>query len=172
MSVHVAAIICSSEVRVNSAVSPSWPRAHSSSCRHPGNVFILTISPSCGASLIPPSEFSSEVYFLSLQVESYCPKENGFLTFSQIVRSVLCCANSLGLSLPLCDAMDCSPPGSSVYGILQARILGGLPCPLPRDLPDPQIKPVCLCIGRWVLYHQCHPGGPTVTSTRNKKHEL
>ena len=23
----------------------------------------------------------------------------------------------------LCDAMDCSPPGSSVHGILQARIL-------------------------------------------------
>ena len=27
--------------------------------------------------------------------------------------------------------MDCSPPGSSVHGILQARILSGLPCPSP-----------------------------------------
>ena len=25
--------------------------------------------------------------------------------------------------LTLCDAMDCSPPGSSVHGVLQARIL-------------------------------------------------
>ena len=25
--------------------------------------------------------------------------------------------------LTLCDLMDCSPPGSSVHGILQARIL-------------------------------------------------
>ena len=25
----------------------------------------------------------------------------------------------------LCDPMDCSPPGSSIHGILQARILGG-----------------------------------------------
>ena len=25
--------------------------------------------------------------------------------------------------LTLCDALDCSPPGSSVHGILQARIL-------------------------------------------------
>ena len=25
--------------------------------------------------------------------------------------------------LTLCDPMDCSPPGSSVHGILQARIL-------------------------------------------------
>ena len=27
------------------------------------------------------------------------------------------------LCLTLCDLMDCSPPGSSVHGILQARIL-------------------------------------------------
>ena len=26
--------------------------------------------------------------------------------------------------LTLCDPVDCSPPGSSVHGILQARILG------------------------------------------------
>ena len=27
------------------------------------------------------------------------------------------------LCLTLCDPMDCSPPGSSIHGILQARIL-------------------------------------------------
>ena len=39
--------------------------------------------------------------------------------------------------------MDCSPLGSSVHGILQARIQArsGLPCPSPGDLPDPGIKP-------------------------------
>ena len=37
--------------------------------------------------------------------------------------------------------MDCSPPGSSVHGILQARILEWEPCPSPGDLPDPGIKP-------------------------------
>ena len=37
--------------------------------------------------------------------------------------------------------MDCSPPGSSVHGILQARILEWLPCPPPGDLPYPGIKP-------------------------------
>ena len=36
---------------------------------------------------------------------------------------VLCCANSLQSYLTLCDPMDCSPPGSSVHGIRQARIL-------------------------------------------------
>ena len=29
--------------------------------------------------------------------------------------------------LTLCDPMDCSPPGSSVHGILQTRILGWVP---------------------------------------------
>ena len=40
----------------------------------------------------------------------------------------------------LCDSMDCSPPGSSVYGILQAR-KGELPFPSPGDLPNPGMEP-------------------------------
>ena len=32
-----------------------------------------------------------------------------------------CC--SVASCVGLCDPMDCSPPGSSVYGISQARIL-------------------------------------------------
>ena len=41
----------------------------------------------------------------------------------------------------LCNPMDCSPPGSSVHGILQARILEWLPCPPPGDLPNPGTEP-------------------------------
>ena len=36
--------------------------------------------------------------------------------------------------------MDCSPPGYSVPGILQAGILGGQPLPSPGDLGDPGIE--------------------------------
>ena len=43
--------------------------------------------------------------------------------------------------LTLCIPMDCSPLGSSVHGISQARILGGLPFPSPGNLPDPEIEP-------------------------------
>ena len=43
----------------------------------------------------------------------------------------------------LYDPMDCSPPGSSVYGILQASILEWLPFLSPGDFPKPGIKP-CL----------------------------
>ena len=41
----------------------------------------------------------------------------------------------------LCDPIDCSLPGSSVHGILQARIWSGLPFLSPGDLPDPEIEP-------------------------------
>jgi len=37
--------------------------------------------------------------------------------------------------------MDCSPPGSSVHGILQARIPEWLAMPFFRDLPNPGIEP-------------------------------
>ena len=37
--------------------------------------------------------------------------------------------------------MDCSPPGFSVHGILQTRILE-YSCPPPGDLPDPGIDPL------------------------------
>ena len=42
----------------------------------------------------------------------------------------------------LCDPLDCSPPGSSVHGILQARILEWVTISSSRDLPDPEIEPV------------------------------
>ena len=41
----------------------------------------------------------------------------------------------------LCDPVDCSPAGSSVHGILQARILEWVAISISRDLPNPGIKP-------------------------------
>ena len=44
-------------------------------------------------------------------------------------------------SLTLCDPMDCSPPGSSIHGISQGRILESrLPFPSLGDLPDTGIE--------------------------------
>ena len=48
--------------------------------------------------------------------------------------------------LTLCNSMDCSPPGSSVHGILYQEYWSRLPCPSPRDLPHPEIEP------RWLLH--------------------
>ena len=43
--------------------------------------------------------------------------------------------------LTLCNPIDCSPPGSSVHGILQARTLEWVAFPFSRGLSDPRIKP-------------------------------
>ena len=56
----------------------------------------------------------------------------------------------------LCDPRDCSPPGSSVHGMLQTRIWSGLPCPPPGgilQLRDATCVSEVSCIGRRVLYH-------------------
>ena len=42
--------------------------------------------------------------------------------------------------LSLCNPLDCSPPGTSVHGILQAEYWSGLPCLSPGDLPNPGIQ--------------------------------
>ena len=43
----------------------------------------------------------------------------------------------VGQSCPtLCDPRDCSPPGSSVRGILQAGMLEWVAIPSPGDLRD------------------------------------
>ena len=41
----------------------------------------------------------------------------------------------------LCDPMGCSPPGSSVHGIFQARILEWVAISSSGDLSNPGIKP-------------------------------
>ena len=41
----------------------------------------------------------------------------------------------------LCDSMDCSSPGSSVHGILQARALEWVAFPFSRGSSRPRIEP-------------------------------
>ena len=41
----------------------------------------------------------------------------------------------------LCDPMDYGPPGFSVHGILQARILEWVAMTSPGGLPDPGVEP-------------------------------
>ena len=46
----------------------------------------------------------------------------------------------------LCDPMDCSPPGSSVHGILQARILEWVAIPFSRGSSQPRNRTQVSCI--------------------------
>ena len=52
-----------------------------------------------------------------------------------------------------CDRMDCSPPGSSVHWIFQARILEWVAISFSRGSSWPRDRTQVYCIGRWILYH-------------------
>ena len=60
------------------------------------------------------------------------------------------------LCLTLCNPMDCSPPGSSVYGILQTKILEWVAMPSFKGSSSSRDRTHVSCvsfIGRQVLYH-------------------
>ena len=59
------------------------------------------------------------------------------------------CAQSC---LILCDIMDCSPPGSSVHGIFQARILEWVAISSSRGSSPPRNRTCLSCINRQILY--------------------
>ena len=49
--------------------------------------------------------------------------------------------------------MDCSPPGSSVHGISQARILEWIVIFFSRGSSQARDRTCTSCTGRWILYH-------------------
>ena len=74
-----------------------------------------------------------------------CPgqglREERFYTESSFATAVECvcvCAQWFQSCLNLCNPMDCSPPGSSVHGILQARILEWVAMPSSRGSSGPR----------------------------------
>ena len=98
--------------------------------------------------------------------EGYSPWDlKKLITVEQLTLLLfLSSVQSLQSCLTLCNPMDCSFPGSSVYGILQARIWETLP--FPGDLSDPGIEPMSLTspalAGRFftasIMWDTCVPG--------------
>ena len=76
-----------------------------------------------------------------LALEAWTTRDVPLLSFFKL-KDACVHAKSLLSCLTLCNPVDCSPPGFSVHGIIQAR--SGLSCPPPGDLPDPGIKPMSL----------------------------
>ena len=63
-------------------------------------------------------------YEINGEWNAYHSVSSLFLFFQINLIGVCVCAQSLQLCPTLCDPRDHGPPGSSVHGILQARILG------------------------------------------------
>ena len=59
----------------------------------------------------------------------------------------------------LCDAMDGSPPGSSVRGISQTRNWGALPFPSQGYLPGPGIKTMSPALAGGFFFLTTKPPG-------------
>ena len=72
---------------------------------------------------------------------------------SYSLEKYLCVSLVAQLCLTLCNPVDCSPPGSSVQGIVQARILVWVAMPSSRGLPNPGL-PHC----RRILYQLSYKG--------------
>ena len=62
----------------------------------------------------------------------------------------------------VCDPMDCSPPGSSVHGILQARRLEWVALPFSRGSAQPRDGTQGLPHCRQILYQLSHKGSPRI----------
>ena len=69
-------------------------------------------------------------------------------------------ARLLQSSPPLCDPMDCSPPGSCVHGILQARILEWVAIPFSKESSWPRDRTWVSCIGDGFFTNLSHQGHP------------
>ena len=96
------------------------------------------------------------IFYFSLYLCNNCCVVLVPLLVSLFSMTLLCYAKSLQLCLALCGLVDHSPPGSSVHGILQARILELVAVPSSRGIfPSWGLnQSLCVsCIGRQVPYH-------------------
>ena len=84
--------------------------------------------------------YQVERFILNKQTRTVCTSSWLTLKPTQYLLNVLVAQSCL----TLCNPSDCSPPGSSVHGILQARILEWIATPSSGDLPDPGIEPETL----------------------------
>ena len=68
----------------------------------------------------------------------------------------------LGIAINSCNPVDCSQPGFSVYGILQASILEWVAMPSSRGIFPTQGWNPGLLHCRWILYQLSHLSSPNV----------
>ena len=73
-----------------------------------------------------------------------------------VLQTCVCVCSVAQSCLTPCDPMDCSPPGSFVHWILQARILEWVVISYSRGSSQSrdQTRVSCIsCTGRGILYH-------------------
>ena len=74
---------------------------------------------------------------------------------------LFCCCSASQLCPTLCNPIDCSPPGSSVHGIFQARILKWVAISFSKESSQPRNQTYISCLG---LFTTEPTGSPTCLS--------
>ena len=127
-------------VPCQSFIHLSSPLAHSYCILQGQNVSTILWLPQMSQNKVIPSLYSV-VYRHTQWYAGKCLTTSSLKKKEAKICRHYCCLFTQ-LCLALCDPMDCSRPGSSVHGILQARIVEWVAISFSRDLPDPGIKPM------------------------------
>ena len=100
------------------------------------------------AYILCPSNSTSRAYSADRSYTSVYAQK---LFIVALIGIVLCVLDSITKSCQtLCNPMDCSPPGSSVHGTSQARILEWVAnFVLQVTFPTLGLNPSVLCLQRW-----------------------
>ena len=119
-------------------------------------LFSYIISLSLSFSLLTPflqtldtSLIQSQYLLLSLFGKKLFLTTHSLFTSLSVAR--ICSLASLCLTL--CDPLDCSLPGSSVYGSFQARILEWVAISSSKGSSQPEDRTCITCHVRQILYH-------------------
>ena len=88
-----------------------------------------------------PTQFSISSY---IRITLFVKGSQDMITFKNSLLWVFCCCLVAKSHPGLCDAMDCSLPGSPSVGFHSQEYCSGLSFPPPGDLPDPGITPTSL----------------------------
>ena len=101
-----------------------------------GSVIVLSNSSSEDIGSAPGEKAALVTGFLKILMSAWIQRERGGQLLPHGQYFYCMWAKLLQLCPTLCHPMDCSPPGSSVHAILQARILEWVAMPFTGDLPD------------------------------------
>ena len=99
-------------------------------------------------SCLPPPHFNQ--LKICLPLSQYCAEFSSLQAPSRICMLLFLVSKSCPT---VCYPMDYSPPGFSVHGISQARILEWVTFSFSRGSSQPRDQTRVSCIGRGILYH-------------------
>ena len=130
---------------------------------------VININHSANTAFLMHRRHASDTIDLAVGKTKSCPhdsrKKTENPTFMYIY--ILCCVLLAQSCLSLCDPMDCSPSGSSVYGIHQAspgRNIGVGCHALLQGIFLTQGSNLGLMHCRWILYHLSYQGIKNIVS--------